>query len=401
MAKGTHRRLSLLRRARGAASRRSARVPAGLPGARAPGRAADRLVAVADHRRRPARCLRSGAPRAAAARSRLGVADRRSRTKPWSNTSRAPRRGRRADEAVHDVLVDGQGGRRRRRAARRRSSARCAASPAARSGASGSRARPAPAAPRGRQRRARRPAPRSSPRKQAGARRGGDGRARQRGARRHGLRAPAPPREGRARSGRAGRSPAPIRRFSKRRSSCPRRRAPRFKAEAKRQAAAVRGGRRRPDAHGPVAGLQLHRRRGGRRVKRPPDRAGRARRSVRKPSTVPARHRALDGSPPASPVEERRDSRGRRAARPTPKPALRAPQAATSPKRQVGADHRRRRVVAARSDRQPAEQGRHAERGPDPRARGRRPRLRPAVGAALRRRPRASCPLCQPASARR
>src|SRR5262249_42006673 len=51
--------------------------------------------------------------------------------------------------------------------------------------------------------------------------------------------------------------------------------------------------------------------------------------------------------------------------------------------------HRRRRFVAARSDRQPPCERRDVERGSDPRARERGSRLRAAVGAAVRRRSRA------------
>ena len=195
-----------------------ARVPAGLPGAGRP--QAHRLSrrAVARHGRRSARRLRPGAARAAAARSRLGVAGRASRTKRWSNTSRG-RRPRSScpmklftmfsslDKATADVASRRRG----------RSSGRCGASPAARNGASACsraarrrrRRRPARASGVGRRVPARAQDRRATPpsrhrdRRDRGRRRG------VRALRRHA-------RDARSR-GRAGRSRAAIRRFSTRR----------------------------------------------------------------------------------------------------------------------------------------------------------------------------------------
>ena len=78
------------------------------------------------------------------------------------------------------------------------------------------------------------------------------------------------------------------------------------------------------------------------------------------------------------------------AAGPDAEPASRAPK--TSHAFASGRAHPGRRFVAARFDRQPAEQGGHVERGPDPGAGGRRPDLHPPVGAPLRRGPRPSPP---------
>ena len=72
------------------------------------------LFAVAHHGRGPAGCLWAGAPVVATARSGLGVGDR-PRARGGDRTFFArPGRGGRADEALHDVLVDGQGDRRHR-----------------------------------------------------------------------------------------------------------------------------------------------------------------------------------------------------------------------------------------------------------------------------------------------
>ena len=154
---------------------------------------------------------------------------------------------------------------------------------------------------------------------------------------------------------------------------------------------ALCGRRRRDDADRPWPAYNFVAP-GDRVVKRPTAAHGRVRRrrAGRPRSTAPA--------VATRPSRRRRseDAAASARARADAEAALRAPKRAVAqaPGR---AHHRRRRVDAARSDRQPAEQGRHAERGPDPGAGGRRPRLHPAVGAAVRRRSRAARRRAQPA----
>ena len=268
------------------------------------------------------------------------------------------------DEAVHDVLVDGQGGRRRRR---RRGGDRArheAASPGARSGASASRARPGGRCrtPHG----AARPASGAAflAAQEGRARRGRDSaRAAALAAADDGLRA----------LGASSRKDAQQR---------PRRQEPgtnppileaaflvtggaraRFKAEARRQAALCARRRGRPGAdraRGPPTTSSEPRSPREATTGQPSGSAD----GHRKPSTVPGAHRATRPFRRTR-THVRPSAPPRRRAAPrvaTPKPALRAPQAhAAQAARSAGSSTRR--VVAARSDRQPAEQGRHAQRG--------------------------------------
>ena len=131
-------------------------------------------------------------------------------------------------------------------------------------------------------------------------------------------------------------------------------------------------------------------------MKRRQDDAAGAADGARSRRRVPARHghSTVPQNPP--PDAERHRNRRAAARERSRRCARRRP--SRPPKRQVGRIIDDGRVVAARPDRQPAEQGRDAQRGSDPRARQRRPRLRPAVGAAVRGRSRAA-PATVPSSA--